>query len=147
MAVISTTSTLEFESNTDVDKLNYEIFSILENKFLFGYEEAHKVSINKQQQMTPSPAVKNVSAEKIRILSIDAGRSTDGVLAAKSLAHLDLTLRRKLGNPNAHTADFFDVVARADIGGIFASLLFTRGKDGEPLFSAEKALRFILEHG
>ncbi|KAL2464767.1 Patatin-like protein 6 [Forsythia ovata] len=113
----------------DVDKLTYEIFSILENNFLFGYEEDPKFSVTKQHQVTPSPAVKNVSAGKIRILSIDAGGSTDGVLAAKSLAHLELTLRRKSGNPNAHIADFFDVVAGAGVGGILAGLLFTRGKD------------------
>ncbi|CAI9779405.1 unnamed protein product [Fraxinus pennsylvanica] len=138
-AAASTTSMLEFESNMDVDKLTLEIFSILENKFLFGYEQDPKL-------VTPSPDVKNVPAGKIRILSIDAGGSTDGVLAAKSLAHLESALRRKSGNPNAYITDFFDVVAGSGVGGILAGLLFTRGNDGEPMFSAEQALTFIVEN-
>ncbi|KAL2535171.1 Patatin-like protein 7 [Abeliophyllum distichum] len=99
-AAVSTTSMLQFESSMDVDKLTYEIFSILENKFLFGYEDDPKFSVTKEHQ----------------------------------------------GNPNAHVADFFDVVAGAGVGGILAGLLFTRGKDGEPMFGAEQALKFIVEN-
>lgn len=139
-AAVSTTSMLEFESNMDVDKLTLEIFSILENKFLFGYERDPKL-------VTPSPTVRNVPAGKIRILSIDAGGSTDGVLAAKSLVHLESALRRKTGNPNACITDFFDVVAGSGVGGILAGLLSTRGNDGEPKFSTEQALKFIVENG
>nr|GMC90201.1 patatin-like protein 3 [Ipomoea batatas] len=125
----------------EVDKLTNQIFSILENKFLFGCDDPI--------QMAPSVAGAGKSLEtgKVRVLSIDAGGSTDGVLAAKSLAHLEASLRRKSGKANAHIADFFDVVAGSGVGGVLAALLFTRGKDGGPLFTAEEALRFIIENG
>nr|GMC85956.1 patatin-like protein 3 [Ipomoea batatas] len=139
MAAVSTVSMLD--STMEVDKLTNQIFSILENKFLFGCDDPI--------QMAPSVAGAGKSLEtgKVRVLSIDAGGSTDGVLAAKSLAHLEASLRRKSGKANAHIADFFDVVAGSGVGGVLAALLFTRGKDGGPLFTAEEALRFIIENG
>nr|GLL24440.1 patatin-like protein 3 [Ipomoea trifida] len=139
MAALSTVSMLD--STMEVDKLTNQIFSILENKFLFGCDDPI--------QMAPSVAGAGKSLEtgKVRVLSIDAGGSTDGVLAAKSLAHLEASLRRKSGKANAHIADFFDVVAGSGVGGVLAALLFTRGKDGGPLFTADEALRFIIENG
>lgn len=138
----------------DVDKLTCEIFSILENKFLFGYDDPKFVSHLPKVNTPPPPAAASPLSTKhspggrgkVRILSIDAGGSTDGVLAAKSLAHLEATLRRKSGNPNARVADFFDVAAGAGAGGILAALLFTRGKDGRPLFTADEALKFVLHN-
>ncbi|GAA0167385.1 hypothetical protein LIER_22330 [Lithospermum erythrorhizon] len=144
-----TPSMLQLESNNkDADKLAYEIFSILENKFLFGYDDT-KLSSKQQEHMmsSPSPNKYITNNGKVRILSIDAGGATDGVLAAKSLAHLEATLCMKSGNKNAHISDFFDAVAGAGVGGILATLLFTRGKDGNPMFTAEKALKFIIENG
>lgn len=119
--------------NPALDKLTYDIFSILENNFLFGSDH-------------PASKINNklLPGGKVRILSIDAGGSTDGLLAAKSLAHLESILRQKSGDPNARIADFFDVVAGAGSGGILASLLFTRGKDGAPMFTAVEALKFIV---
>ncbi|KAL3534093.1 hypothetical protein ACH5RR_002554 [Cinchona calisaya] len=134
-AEVSTTTLSMLDDHFDVDKLTYEIFSILENKFLFGYP--------KDQHLMHAA---NAPSGKVRILSIDAGGSTDGVLAAKSLAHLEATLRRKSGNPDARVADFFDVVAGAGAGGILAGLLFTRGKDGRPIFTAEEALKLVLQN-
>lgn len=119
-------------SNMDVDKLTNQIFSILENKFLFGYQH----EANHQNSMMPG---------KVRILSIDAGGSTDGILAAKALVHLEAILKRKSGDPNARIADYFDVVAGSDTGGVLGSLLFTRGKDGSPLLTSEESLRFMVE--
>ncbi|KAI3471488.1 hypothetical protein Pfo_028138 [Paulownia fortunei] len=81
-----------------------------------------------------------------KILSIDAGGSTDGILAAKTLLHFQSILRRKSGNPTAHIADFFDVVTGAGAGGILAGLLFTRGKDGGPMFTADESLKFIVDN-
>ncbi|KAK3188820.1 hypothetical protein Dsin_028381 [Dipteronia sinensis] len=121
-------------SSFDVEKLTFEIFSILENKFLFGcYDQPKQI-----QQLKPNG--------KVRILSIDGAGATDGILAGKSLAHLQSFLRRKSGNPNAHISDYFDVVAGSGAGGILAALLFTRGKDGFPLFTAEEALNFLIEN-
>ncbi|XP_071910144.1 patatin-like protein 3 [Coffea arabica] len=161
-AAASTTTTAssmlhQLECNMDVDKLTCEIFSILENKFLFGYDDpkfvSHLPKINTTPPATAAAAASPLSTKhfpggrgKVRILSIDAGGSTDGVLAAKSLAHLEATLRRKSGNPNARVADFFDVAAGAGAGGILAALLFTRGKDGRTLFTADEALKFVLHN-
>ncbi|XP_059667333.1 patatin-like protein 6 [Cornus florida] len=144
MAAISTVSMLD--SDFDVDKLTYEIFSILENKFLFGYDEP-KFSIN-QKHTIPVDQFKSAKpiAGKVRILSIDGGGATDGLLAAKSLAHLESGLRRKSGNPNACIADYFDVVAGSGAGGILAALLFTRGNDGGPMFTAEEAVKFVTKN-
>ncbi|KAK4413103.1 Patatin-like protein 7 [Sesamum alatum] len=118
-------------SNMDVDKLTNQIFSILENKFLFGYQD----DLNNHHLSSP--------AGKVRILSIDAA---DALLAAKTLLHFQSILRRKSGNPNAQIADFFDVVTGAGAGGVLAALLFTRGKNGCPIFSADDSLKFMLDN-
>lgn len=104
------------------DKLANEIFSILENKFLFGNSS---------------------NAGKVRILSMDAG---DAILAANTLVHLQSILRAKSGNPRANVADFFDVVAGSGAGGVLAALLFTRGKDGAPIMTAEQSLKFLMDN-
>ncbi|KAF5475500.1 hypothetical protein F2P56_007300 [Juglans regia] len=139
----------------DVDKLTYEIFSLLENKFLFGYENhhpnsnsnpklAHSLSLSRDS--FKSSTKHNPPASKVRILSIDGRGSTDGILAATSLARLESFLRSKSGNPDARIADFFDVVAGSGAGGILAALLFTRGRDGAPMFTADQALRFLIRN-
>ncbi|KAJ6676285.1 PATATIN-LIKE PROTEIN 6 [Salix viminalis] len=139
-------STMLDESSFDVDKLTYEIFSILENKFLFGGYDDPKLSKNThqvpiQEQLKPT---KQFNGGKVRILSIDGGGATNGILAAKSLTHLESCLRRKSGNPDASISDYFDVVAGSGSGGILAALLFTRGKNGRPMFTAEEALSFLV---
>ncbi|KAF3450019.1 hypothetical protein FNV43_RR06098 [Rhamnella rubrinervis] len=78
------------------------------------------------------------------MLNIDS--NCDSILAAKSLARLEACLRRKSGNPNACIADFFDVVAGSGAGGILAALLFTRGRGGGPVFTADEALRFLVKN-
>ncbi|KAL0383816.1 UNVERIFIED_CONTAM: Patatin-like protein 7 [Sesamum calycinum] len=120
-------------SNMDVDKLTNQIFSILENKFLFGYHDHHHSPNNHHFSSSP----------KVRILSIDA---THALLAAKTLLHFQSILRRKSGNPNAQIADFFDVVTGAGAGGVLAALLFTRGKNGSPMFTADDSLKFMLDN-
>ena len=152
MAAVSDFPILNIDSNCDVDKLTYEIFSILENKFLFGYDDP-KPKLSNSTKLHNSSAIsqndmksaKN-DAGKVRILSIDGGGATDGILAAKSLAHLEACLRRKSGNPNACIADFFDVVAGSGAGGILAALLFTRGRGGGPVFTADEALKFLVKN-
>ncbi|KAG6642574.1 patatin-like protein 7 [Carya illinoinensis] len=137
----------------DVDKLTYEIFSLLENKFLFGYENHHpnsnpklSHSVSLSRDSFKSSTKHNPPASKVRILSIDGRGSTDGILAATSLARLESFLRGKSGNPDAGIADFFDVVAGSGAGGILAALLFTRGRDGAPMFTADQALRFLIRN-
>ncbi|XP_065853289.1 patatin-like protein 7 [Euphorbia lathyris] len=130
------------QSSFDVDKLTFEIFSILENKFLFGgYDDPNpKIALSQNDHQ------KHSSDGRVRVLSIDGGRATSGILAAKSLSHLESCLRRKSGNSSASISDYFDVVAGSGSGGVLASLLFTRGKDGRPLFTADEALRFLIEN-
>ncbi|CAH9127452.1 unnamed protein product [Cuscuta epithymum] len=137
MAAVSTISMLD--STFESDNLTNQIFSILENKFLFG--------CNDQRSSDSSVMSSFPGAGKVRILSIDGSGSTGGVLAAKSLVRLEAALRAKSENPNAHIADFFDVVAGSGVGGVLAGFLFTRGKDGSPLLTAGEALRFVLENG
>ncbi|KAK9085869.1 hypothetical protein Sjap_026280 [Stephania japonica] len=136
------------DTNLEVDKLTYEIFSILETKFLFGYDNPAKLFNN-----SPAPPVKSPhhrragAAGKVRVLSIDGGGSTDGILAGVSLSHLEARLRLKSGDPDARVADFFDVAAGSGAGGILASLLFTRGKkDGRPIMTADEALQFLIKN-
>ncbi|KAI7758234.1 hypothetical protein M8C21_018756 [Ambrosia artemisiifolia] len=135
------------DNNPSMDKLTSEIFSILENKFLFGYD--HNVTPTKDQVSVPIDDMKlhKHMSGKVRVLSIDGGGATDGVFAATSIVHLESSLRRCSGIPDARIADFFDVVTGSGVGGVLAALLFTRGKDGEPLFTADEALRFVVENG
>ncbi|XP_058749438.1 patatin-like protein 7 [Vicia villosa] len=146
MAALST-SQMNFnlnsiDTNFEVDKLTYEIFSILENKFLFGYTDTE----NPKNSLSKDVKQAKHAAGRVRILCIDGAGYTDGILAAKSLAHLESCLKRKSGNPNAHVAGFFDAVAGSGVGGVLAALLFTRGKDGLPMFTAEEALKFLINN-
>ncbi|KAM7530341.1 hypothetical protein LguiB_033751 [Lonicera macranthoides] len=145
MAAVATVDSM-LDSNFEADKLTCEIFSILENKFLFGYDDS-KLSHSKTQPIQVEKMRSGVHITgKVRILSIDGGGATDGILAAKSLASLQSSLRRKSGNPRAAIADYFDVAAGSGIGGVLAALLFTRGKDNSPMFTAEEALKFVVEN-
>ncbi|XP_078428754.1 patatin-like protein 3 [Wolffia australiana] len=119
----------EREESVDEDRLNFEIFSILESKFLFGYEE---------KKLLRRPA-----AGRVRVLSLDAGGATAGLFAAACLTHLEAALQRLTADPAARIADFFDVAAGAGAGGVLAALLFAGGADGRPLFSAAAAFRLL----
>ncbi|KAG9150724.1 hypothetical protein Leryth_002897 [Lithospermum erythrorhizon] len=147
-ALSKTPSMLHLESNNmELNNLTNEIFSILENKFLFGFDDPKFCATQQHEFFTLPPLGKYVNNNgKVRILSIDSSGSTDGVLAAKSLAHLEATLRLKSHNPNAHIVDFFDIVAGSGVGGVLAAMLFTKGTNGNPLFTAEMALKFITEN-
>ncbi|XP_042416485.1 patatin-like protein 3 [Zingiber officinale] len=117
----------------DADKLSYEIFSFLESKFLFT------------PSTTASPAISSGAVGRIRVLSIDGGdRPSDVLLAAAALDRLEATLRLHTGEPCARVADLFDVAAGSGAGGVLAAMLFTRGHDGRPLFSAADALRLLV---
>lgn len=146
MAAVSTSpmNLNMIDSNFQVDKLTNEIFSILENNFLFGYGDAENRTNSVPNARDVKPA--KHTAGKVRILCIDGAGATDGILAAKSLAHLEACLRRKSGDANSRVADFFDAAAGSGVGGVLVALLFTRGKDGQPLFTAEEALRFLADN-
>lgn len=141
-----TTAVSMLNSNCELDQLTSEIFSILENKFLFG---EHDLSLTKKHaNVLPLEHFKSGKhiTGKVRILSIDGGGATDGVLAGMSLVQLEASLQQKSGDPSARIADYFDVVAGSGAGGILAALHFTAGKDGKALFTAKEALNFITEN-
>ncbi|KAI0501360.1 hypothetical protein KFK09_016305 [Dendrobium nobile] len=130
----------------DVDKLSYEIFTILESKFLFGYDDP-KLFLNESSPETPAKnhASPKISSGKVRILSIDA--ISDCLLAAAFLARIESSLRIQSGDPSAPIADFFDIAAGSGAGGVISAMLFTRGVNGRPLFSAEETLCFLAKNG
>ncbi|CAD5172281.1 unnamed protein product [Musa acuminata subsp. malaccensis] len=125
------------EPRLEVDKLSYEIFSMLESEFLY---DDHKLLL----RSTPAaPAASCAVASRVRVLSVDAA---EGVITGATLARLEASLRKQSGDPDACVADFFDLAAGSGSGGVLVALLFTRGPDGRPLFSAAEALRLLAKH-
>lgn len=151
------------EPSIDTDKLSYEIFSILESKFLFGYDDqklwipkqispANELPRSEAVSVTPATntdtgvqAIKNQRG-KICILSIDGGGMRN-ILSGKALAYLEHALKEKSGNPEARIADYFDVAAGTGIGGIFTAMLFGTKNHSCPIFKAEDTWRFMAEQG
>ncbi|GAB4836475.1 Patatin-like protein 6 [Ancistrocladus abbreviatus] len=159
------------EPSIDTDKLSYEIFSILESKFLFGYDD-QKVWIPKQLSSsprvhpnidftppgTPPPiaasgednggAVNSIKNQrgKICILSIDGGGMRN-ILSGKALVYLEQALKTKSGNPEARIADYFDVAAGTGVGGILTAMLFATEDNSRPIFRADDTWRFLAEKG
>nr|XP_043613605.1 patatin-like protein 7 [Erigeron canadensis] len=143
------------EQNVGTDKLSYEIFSILESKFLFGYEDCKlwkqpTTQVVSQQGVNVIPheqqhMMKNQRG-KICVLSIDNGGMRN-ILAGKALAHLENVLKLKSGNSNARIADYIDVAAGTGIGGVFIGMLFGSKNDLVPLFEADDTWRFLVEQG
>ncbi|KAF5186057.1 Patatin-like protein [Thalictrum thalictroides] len=147
------------EPSIDTDKLSYEIFSILESKFLFGYDDrklwipteletktetgALAQTINDNQHGVQ--AIKNQRG-KVCILSIDGG-GMRGIISGKALAYLEQALKNKSGNPDACIADYFDVAAGTGVGGIFTSMLFSSKNGNRPIFRAEDTWKFLAEQG
>ncbi|KAL6880239.1 hypothetical protein ACP4OV_011804 [Aristida adscensionis] len=121
-------------------RLTYDIFSILETKFLFG--GGHELL---PRAPAAAPAAR---AGKVCVLSIDGGaRPVDGLLAGTALVRLEAALQRRAGSKAARLADFFDAAAGSGAGGVLAAMLFARGPRGRPLYSAEDALGFLLRRG
>ncbi|KAK1382464.1 Patatin [Heracleum sosnowskyi] len=147
------------EPSIDTDKLSYEIFSILESKFLFGYDD-RKLWIPKispanddVKSSEVAPAVISDAAAsfknqrgKVCILSVDGG-GLRNIIAGKALACLEDALRRVSGDSDARIADFFDVAAGTGVGGIFTAMLFGTKDDKRPIFSADDTWRMMTEHG
>eukprot|EP01018_Ginkgo_biloba_P030983 Gb_24021 [translate_table: standard] len=126
----------------DSNKLSYEIFSMLETNFLFGYNES-KLWIPELLEQCPH---KNPLRGKVCILSIDGG-GMQGIVAGRTLAYLEEALKRKSGNPDARIADYFDVATGTSIGGILTAMLFTDDGNGQPLCRAEDTWKLIAEKG
>ncbi|KAL6637238.1 hypothetical protein ACP70R_024810 [Stipagrostis hirtigluma subsp. patula] len=124
-----------------MDKLSYEIFSLLETKFLFG-------AAGGCLSGPGTPARAFLDGGRVRVLAIDGcgAGAEEALLAAAALARLEAGLRKQAGDPDARVADFFDVAAGAGAGGVLAAMLFLRGADGRPRYSAEEALAFVARN-
>ncbi|KAL1209832.1 Patatin-like protein 6 [Cardamine amara subsp. amara] len=148
------------EPSIETDKLSYEIFSILESKFLFGYDdpklmESRSRDPSPEQEMSPAiveavngvvpGSIKNQRG-KICVLSIDSG-GMRGIIPGKALAYLEHALKSKSGDPNARIADYFDVASGSGIGGIFTAMLFASSDGNRPIFKAEDTWRFLTKKG
>jgi len=122
-----------------VDKLSYQLFSLLESKFLFG------AGAGCLSSGPGTPARAFLDGGRVRVLAIDGcgAGAEDALLAAAALARLEAGLREQAGDPDARVADFFDVAAGAGAGGVLATMLFLRGPDGRPRYSAQEALAFV----
>ncbi|KAM0039211.1 putative patatin-like phospholipase domain, Acyl transferase/acyl hydrolase/lysophospholipase [Helianthus debilis subsp. tardiflorus] len=129
------------EPSIDTDKLSYEIFSILESNFLFGYDDPKLW----KPVDTGVQSMKNQRG-KICILSIDGG-GMRSILAGKALAYLENALKVKSGSPDARIADYFDVAAGTGVGGVFTAMLFGSRNDNRPIFKAEDTWKFLVENG
>uniref|UniRef100_A0ACD5WBM7 Uncharacterized protein n=1 Tax=Avena sativa TaxID=4498 RepID=A0ACD5WBM7_AVESA len=121
----------------DVEKLSYEIFSLLESKFLFGAGAGCLSG--------PGTPFRGASDGRVRVLAIDGcgAGAGDALLAAAALARLEAGLRQRAGDPDARVADFFDLAAGAGAGGVLAAMLFLKGADGRPRYTAEQAHAFV----
>ncbi|CAN6338946.1 unnamed protein product [Urochloa humidicola] len=130
-------------ADVDLGKLSYEIFSLLESKFLFG---AGSVSVpGTPARAVPSGAAAGEDRGRVRVLAIDGcgPGPGDALLAAVALARLESALRDRAGDPNARVADFFDAAAGAGAGGVLAAMLFLKGDDGRARYTAADALAFV----
>ncbi|XP_019441851.1 PREDICTED: probable inactive patatin-like protein 9 [Lupinus angustifolius] len=106
----------------ELSKVTLEIFSKLEHKWLSHYETNNKT----------------------RILSIDGGGTT-AIVAGASLIHLEDQIRLQSSDPQAHIADFFDIIAGTGIGAILAAMITAADAFGRPLYTARDSVRLITE--
>ncbi|CAL4943357.1 unnamed protein product [Urochloa decumbens] len=121
----------------DMDKLiSHHLFSLLETKFLFG-------GCLSSGPGTPAQAF--LDGGRVRVLAIDGcgAAAEDALLAAAALARLEAKLREQTGDHDARVAEFFDVAAGAGTGGVLTAMLFLRGPDGRPRYSAQETLAFM----
>ncbi|XP_008797306.2 patatin-like protein 2 [Phoenix dactylifera] len=77
----------------------------------------------------------------ITILSIDGG--IRGIIPAIILSSLESELQ-KLDGEDARIADYFDVIAGTDTGGLAAAMLAAPDEDNRPLFAAKDIKSFYL---
>jgi hypothetical protein len=130
--------------DVDLGKLSYEIFSLLESKFLFGGAPGVG-SVPGTPGRAPGEDNRDRDRGRVRVLAIDGcgPGPGDALLAAAALARLEAALRARAGDPDARVADFFDAAAGAGAGGVLAAMLFLKGDDGRARYTAADALAFV----
>jgi hypothetical protein len=96
-----------------VDKLSYEIFSLLKTNFLLC------VANGCLSSSPETPERGFLDGGRVRVLSIDGcgAGAEDALPAAAALACLEAQLREQAGGIDARVADFFDVAAGPGAGG------------------------------
>lgn len=143
----------EEEPSIDTDKLSYEIFSILESKFLFGYDDGHQLCVPKLpaavSAISDAAAAIKTQRGKVCILSIDGGGGVGmrGIIPGKVLNYLEKAIQSKSGDANARIADYFDLAAGTGVGGFFTAMLFATRDDSGPAFRADDTWRFLADKG
>lgn len=133
MALIKSTCP---ENYQDTDKISREVFSLLESNWLLQYGS----SCHAENSKSAEPA------KRVCILSIDGG-GMRGILACRYLLYLQNALKIKTGDPNARIADYFDIAAGTNIGGIIVAALFAKGENGGALYTVQETMDFIVEKG
>lgn len=135
------------QTSNDTDKLSYEIFSILESKFLFGYSDPTKLFCLPKEPaapLPPPPQPLSLQRGRVCILSIDGNPSFHGgIMASKALSYLEQSLRLKSSDPQARISDYFDLVAGTGIGGVLSTMLFSSENGFRPLFNADDTWHFL----
>ncbi|XP_009760706.1 patatin-like protein 6 [Nicotiana tabacum] len=144
-------SNTQQEPSIDTDKLSYEIFSILESKFLFGYDDQKlwvpkELTSSIEEHKTDDVSTIKNQRGKICILSIDGGGMRN-ILSGKALAYLEQALKVKSGNSHARIADYFDVAIGSGVGGIFTAMLFSTEDQNRPVFQGEDTWKLLVEQG
>ncbi|GAB4829507.1 Probable inactive patatin-like protein 9 [Ancistrocladus abbreviatus] len=107
----------------ELSKVTLEIFTRLEQKWLYHYD----------------------GAKKVKVLSIDGGGTT-GIVSGAALIHLESQIQAKTGDPHSQIANFFDVVAGTGIGALYAAMLTADDGTGRPLYTAKEAVKFVREN-
>lgn len=87
-------------------------------------------------------------SDKIRILSLDGG-GIRGIIPGAVLVHVETKIREFSKNPDAHLAEYFDMVVGTSTGGILGAMLLTPRStdDSSPRFSALDAYNFYINEG
>ncbi|GAB4840815.1 Probable inactive patatin-like protein 9 [Ancistrocladus abbreviatus] len=107
----------------ELSKVTLEIFTKLEQKWLYHCD----------------------GAKKVRVLSIDGGGTT-GIVSGSALIHLESQIQAKTGDPHSRIVDFFDIIAGTGIGALYAAMLTADDGTGRPLYTAKEAVKFMTEN-
>ncbi|XXG86600.1 hypothetical protein AAC387_Pa11g1462 [Persea americana] len=80
----------------------------------------------------------------ITILTLDGG-GVRGIIPATILSVLESQLQ-DLDGEDARIADYFDVIAGTNTGGLVAAMLSTADENGRPLYAAKEIVSFFIEN-
>ncbi|KAL8502808.1 hypothetical protein ACS0TY_021797 [Phlomoides rotata] len=103
----------------ELSKVALEIFSKLEQKWLYHYE-----------------------GKNTRLLSIGGGGTT-GIVAGAALVHLENQIQEKTADSNARITDFFDIDVGTGIGALLVAMFIADDGSGRPLFLTREAINFL----